>query len=64
MPLIEDEPRRKPSAPHVLGEDLATLSEDELRHRIGILRDEIARIEAALSQKEDGRRTAASFFRS
>jgi uncharacterized small protein (DUF1192 family) len=63
MPLIEDEPKRKPTAPHTVGEELATLSEDELRHRIGLLRDEIVRIEAALRQKEESRKTAASFFR-
>ena len=64
MPLIEDEPKRKLPAPHVVGEELATLSEEELRHRIGILREEIARIEAALRLKEESRKAASSFFKS
>jgi uncharacterized small protein (DUF1192 family) len=47
----------------VVGEDLARLSEGELRTRIEALRAEIERVEAALAAKEASRRAAASFFR-
>lgn len=64
MALFEEEPRRARPAAHVVGEDLAALSEDELGARIAILRAEIARIEEALSAKKASRNAAASFFRS
>lgn len=63
MPIIEDEPRPKPQA-HSVGEDLSRLSEDELRHRIELLKAEIVRIGAALAAKEASRKAAASFFKS
>ncbi len=63
MALIEDEPQRKKPAAHTVGEDLTRLSEDELSARIGILRDEMVRIEAALAAKKASRSAAASFFK-
>jgi uncharacterized small protein (DUF1192 family) len=47
----------------VLGEDLATLSLEELEERIGLLKTEIERIEAALRQKRASADVAASFFK-
>ena len=41
----DDRPARKLS--HEVGQDLSTLSVDELDERIGLLRDEITRIEQA-----------------
>jgi uncharacterized small protein (DUF1192 family) len=63
MPFIEEEPQRKKPAAHTVGDDLSRLSEDELAQRIMILREEIARIEAALGAKKASRTAAASFFR-
>ncbi|MGD9738391.1 MAG: DUF1192 domain-containing protein [Bauldia sp.] len=64
MPLFDEEPPRPKKAAHTVGEDLATLSEDELGERIALLRAEIARIEAVLASKKASRSAAASFFKS
>jgi uncharacterized small protein (DUF1192 family) len=63
MPLIEDEPPKKKKTAHELGEDLATLSLDELEERIGLLKVEIERIESAINQKRASADVAASFFK-
>jgi uncharacterized small protein (DUF1192 family) len=62
MPLFDEEPPKKKKA-HELGEDLATLSVDELGARIEILRAEIARLEQALAAKHASAGVAASFFK-
>lgn len=64
MPLFDEEPPRKKPTAHAVGEDLSRLSEDELAVRIGILREEIARIEAVLAAKKASRSAAANFFKS
>ncbi len=60
-----DEDARRPAAPvkHAVGEPLEALSVEELRLRIGQLRDEIARLEAAIEAKEASRQAADAFFR-
>ena len=57
----EDAPRKK--LRHEIGEDLSTLSLDELAERIALLKDEIARIEEAISTKRASADVAASFFK-
>jgi uncharacterized small protein (DUF1192 family) len=54
-------PKKKPD--HVIGQDLALLSREELAARIALLQDEIARLKAAIAGKEDSRRTADQFFK-
>lgn len=63
MASFEDEPVKKKLAPHQLGEDLSTLSIEELADRMRALRAEIARIEAAIAEKRRSRETAAGFFK-
>ncbi|CDZ30560.1 DUF1192 domain-containing protein [Neorhizobium galegae] len=63
MSFIDDERPKKP-ATHELGSDLSMLSVDELESRIGLLRQEIARLEAEKETKAAGRRAADSLFRS
>ena len=63
MPLFEDEPPKKKKSPHELGEDLATLSLDELEERIRLLKAEIERIETAIQAKRASANVAASFFK-
>jgi uncharacterized small protein (DUF1192 family) len=63
MPILDEEPSRKKKAAHDLGEDLATLSLDELAERIGLLKAEIERIEAAIKAKKATADAAANFFR-
>jgi len=50
MAMFDDEPRKKPK-PHEIGQDLSLLSQSELTERIGLLREEIARLEAELQAK-------------
>jgi uncharacterized small protein (DUF1192 family) len=54
-------PKKKIS--HEIGQDLALLSVGELAERVAILKDEIARIEAAITGKQASRTTAAQFFK-
>jgi uncharacterized small protein (DUF1192 family) len=49
---------------HEIGENLDTLSADELGERIALLRSEIERLEAARASKEASRAAAAAFFKS
>jgi uncharacterized small protein (DUF1192 family) len=62
MPLIDDEPVKKPTV-HTVGEDLSRLSVDELNERIELLRAEIARLEVAVAEKLASRNSADTFFR-
>jgi uncharacterized small protein (DUF1192 family) len=64
MPADADDERPRPTAPHSLGEDLSRLSVDELNHRIALLKEEIARLEAAIAAKSAHRSAADRFFRS
>ena len=57
----EDKPVKKVS--HEIGADLSTLSVDELRNRIAILKEEIARIEAEVSAKSSSRSVAEGLFK-
>lgn len=49
---------------HEIGQPLDTLSVDELTERVGLLRAEIARLEAARLAKEASRAQADAFFKS
>lgn len=62
MALFDDPPVEK-RLPHRLGEDLATLSIDELQARIGLLEAEIGRLRAAITAKDASRIAASAFFR-
>ncbi|MCB1489839.1 MAG: DUF1192 domain-containing protein [Bauldia sp.] len=62
MAISEDDvPKKKAS--HAVGEDLSTLSVDELEERIGLLRGEIERLEEAIGAKRASADVAASFFK-
>jgi uncharacterized small protein (DUF1192 family) len=63
MPVVDDEDRPKKKLAHEIGQDLALLSVEELRERIGLLRDEIARLEAAMNAKQAQRSAADQFFK-
>ncbi len=60
--LFEDLPRPRPTA-HELGQELATLSVDELDERIAVLRREIERLESAKAAKEASRKAADGVFK-
>lgn len=57
----EDRPRPKPGI--VIGEDLSTLSLDELEARITTLEGEIARIRTMIESKRSSRDLASSAFK-
>ena len=59
----EDDDRPKKKIVHEIGQELALLSIAELTERIGLLRDEIARLEAAMVSKQASRSAADQFFK-
>jgi uncharacterized small protein (DUF1192 family) len=63
MPAIEDDDRPKKKIVHDIGQDLTLLSVEELGARIQILRDEIARLEASVTEKKASRNAADLFFK-
>lgn len=64
MPSTPDEekPRPRPDQ-HVIGQDLATLSVEELTFRIEALKAEIERLETARGSKTAQLAAAESFFK-
>ncbi len=59
----DDDARAAPKPNHVVGGPLDTLSIDELRLRIDLLRDEIARLEGEIATKQASRSAADQFFK-
>ena len=62
MNFPADEDRPKPSG-IMIGEDLSLLSIDELRERISLCEQEIARIKSELESKKSGLSAAEAIFR-
>ena len=62
--MFDDEDRKKPARELVIGEDLATISVDELEERITLLEAEISRIKAEIVSKQATRASAENFFKS
>lgn len=62
MGILEEERPRK-ARPHEIGQDLSLLSVADLEDRIGLLRTEIARIEAELKAKGSTKQAAEALFR-
>lgn len=63
MTFLDDDRPKKPVA-HEIGQDLSTLSVDELDKRVTLLRDEIARLETEKATKTSGKAAAENLFRS
>ncbi|HEY3641113.1 MAG TPA: DUF1192 domain-containing protein [Xanthobacteraceae bacterium] len=63
MAAMDDDDRPKKKISHEIGQDLSLLSVKELDERIGLLRSEIARLEADKISKQASRQTADQFFR-
>jgi uncharacterized small protein (DUF1192 family) len=61
---IDDDDRPPKKVAHEIGQDLALLSVEELNDRIGLLKTEIGRLEAALAGKRASRDAASRFFKS
>lgn len=60
--FADDMPKPKPK-PHEIGQDLSMLSVFELDERIGLLKEEVARLEAARAAKQASKSAADSFFK-
>jgi uncharacterized small protein (DUF1192 family) len=63
MPAIDEDERPKKKIVHEIGQDLTLLSVRELQERIGLLQEEIARLEADIGRKQASRNAADQFFR-
>ena len=63
MPAVDDDDRPKKKIVHEIGQDLTLLSAGELTERIGILKDEITRIEADMARKRATKSAADNFFK-
>jgi uncharacterized small protein (DUF1192 family) len=63
MPAIDDDDRPKKKIVHEIGQELALLSVRELEERIGLLQDEIARLQADIGRKSASRTAADQFFK-
>jgi uncharacterized small protein (DUF1192 family) len=63
MPAMDEDDRPKKKIAHEIGQDLALLSINELRDRIALLKEEIARLEASINSKQASRGVADQFFK-
>jgi uncharacterized small protein (DUF1192 family) len=63
MPAIDPDDLPKKKISHELGQDLTLLSVGELAERVGLLKEEIARLEAEMAKKRVSQTTANSFFK-
>lgn len=62
MAIVDDEPQKE-RARHQIGEDVTLFSEGELLARVEILRQEIARLEAAAAARRASRAAADQVFK-
>jgi uncharacterized small protein (DUF1192 family) len=62
MAIFDEEPK-KPASRHEIGQDLSLLSVSELSERIGVLREEIVRLEAEMKTKGATKSAAEALFR-
>ncbi|MGI9483644.1 MAG: DUF1192 domain-containing protein [Hyphomicrobiales bacterium] len=60
----DEDARAKKAAELVVGADLSAISVDELKERITLLEEEIARIQAEIAAKQSSKDAAESVFRS
>jgi len=64
MAMFEEDGARPRPRAHVVGEDLAALSVDELEARIAVLEGEIARLREAIVKRQATRSAADQLFKS
>jgi uncharacterized small protein (DUF1192 family) len=60
---IDDDDRPKKKIAHEIGADLSLISVEELRERIKLMQEEIARLEADIAKKQSSKSAADAFFK-
>jgi uncharacterized small protein (DUF1192 family) len=63
MAAIDDDDKPKKKVSHEIGQDLYLLSAEDLAERIALLKQEIARLEAAKGKAQASRSAADQFFK-
>ena len=63
MPAIDPDDLPKKKITHDIGQDLSLLSAGELAERVGLLKDEIVRLEAEMARKRASQMAADAFFK-
>jgi uncharacterized small protein (DUF1192 family) len=63
MAAIDPDDLPKKKITHEMGQDLSLLSVGELGERIGLLKEEIARLEAEVAGKRASKSAADTFFK-
>jgi uncharacterized small protein (DUF1192 family) len=63
MPAIDPDELPKKKITHEMGQDLSLLSVSELAERIGLLKDEITRLDAEMARKHASQTAANAFFK-
>jgi uncharacterized small protein (DUF1192 family) len=63
MPVVDDDDKPKKKIAHEIGQELTLLSAGELTHRIALLKEEIARLEADMAKKNAVKSAADMFFK-
>jgi len=63
MPAIDPDELPKKKINHEMGQDLSLLSVGELAERVGLLKEEIARIEDEMARKRASKSAADTFFK-
>jgi uncharacterized small protein (DUF1192 family) len=63
MPAVEPDDLPKKKIAHEIGQDLSLLSVGELAERIGLLKDEIVRLDAEMARKRASQTAADTFFK-
>ena len=63
MAAIDEDDKPKKKISHEIGQDLYLLSADDLAERIALLKQEIARLQAAICKAQASRSAADQFFK-
>ena len=63
MPAIDPDDLPKKKIAHEIGQELSLLSVGELAERIGLLKEEIVRLEAEMTRKQASQSAADTFFK-
>ncbi len=63
MAAIDPDELPKKKITHDMGQDLSLLSVAELTERIGLLKDEVARLEGEIARKRASKSAADTFFK-